>query len=249
MRSAIAVLLAVPALSCARSPPAPALARPIPPPRVLDLAEVRGAYWGVSAIVKGHMHSCAVLEDGSVHCWGANDKGQLGFTSTEECHLVEGMEFPCTSKPTPVPGLSTVKQIVLGAAHTCALLGDGTVRCWGDDALGQLGDGPNPTKASSAMPAVVPRLDGIVAIAAGAQHSCALTHDWLVHCWGLGTDRALGGAPSTDVCFGIDSRIVCTRSPTPVPGLRGIGELMLANDTTCAFAHDGGWRCWKRDED
>lgn len=156
--------------------------------RVLEVDEVRGPYGGVRAIVRGPRHSCAVLDDGSVRCWGANDKGQLG--------------------------LPKVMLLALGVSHTCALLDDETVR-----------------------------------IAAGADHTCALTHDWRVLCWGRGTDRALHASPSHDVCFGIDSRIVCTRSPTPVPALPGVGHLMLGEDVTCVFPHDGTSRCWKRDDD
>lgn len=249
VRAAIAaLLLAVPALACGRSPAAPP-ARRIERARVLEDADVQGSYLGVSAIVRGGGHSCAVLDDGSVRCWGHNSNGELGFTSTEECHYIEGLEFPCTSKPTLVPGLSHVKEIALGSSHTCALLRNETVLCWGDDALGQLGDGPSPANAYSATPILVPGLEGIVAIAAGAHHTCALTHDWKVLCWGRGTDRALGAGPSHDVCFGIDSRIACTRSPGIVPGLPGIGALMLAENVTCVFPHEGRSRCWTRDDD
>ena len=199
--------------------------------------------------MRGRRHACAVLDDGSVRCWGDNDKGQLGFTSTEECHYVEGLEYPCTSKPTLVAGLAKVKLVALGATHSCALLDDETVRCWGDDALGQLGDGARPTKVYTSAPTLVPGLTGIVRVAAGADHTCALTHDWTVLCWGRGTDRAQHAPPSTDVCFGIDSRIACTRSPTPVPGLEGVGDFMLGENVTCVFAHDGTSRCWKRDDD
>jgi alpha-tubulin suppressor-like RCC1 family protein len=247
MRLVLAGLLAVAAASCARNPAS--LARPTTPMRILDVEEVRGSYWGVRAVVRGHGHSCAVLDDGSVRCWGHNDKGQLGFTSTEQCHVIEGLEFPCTSKPTLVPGLSKVKLVALGASHTCAMLDDETVRCWGDDALGQLGDGPRPTKEYTSAPTLVPGLAGIVHVAAGADHTCALTHDWRVLCWGRGTDGALGAPPSHDVCFGIDSRTACTRSATSVPGLPGVAHFMLGENVTCVFAHDGTSRCWKRDED
>lgn len=247
MHRALAALLSVAAASCVRSP-AP-LAKLATPMRVLDVDEVHGPYGGVRAIVRGPGHACAVEDDGSARCWGYNDKGQLGFTSTEQCHRIEGLEFPCTSKPTLVPGLSRVKLLALGVSHTCALLEDETVRCWGDDALGQLGDGSRPAKPYASAPALVPGLAGIRDLAAGADHTCALTHDWRVLCWGRGSDGAMNAEPSRDQCFGIDSRIVCTRSPTPVPGLPGVGHFMLGEDVTCAFAHDGTSRCWKRDDD
>jgi hypothetical protein len=70
-----------------------------------------------------------------------------------------------------------------------------------------------------------------------------------VLCWGRGTDGAVRVAPSKDVCRGIDSRIPCTRSPTLVVGLPTIGGLMLGEDVTCVFPHDGRSRCWKRDDE
>jgi hypothetical protein len=77
----------------------------------------------------------------------------------------------------------------------------------------------------------------------------ALTRDWRAFCWGRGTDAAQGTPPSRDVCFGIDSRIACTRSPTEVPGAPGVGDFMLGENVTCVFAHDGSSRCWSRADD
>ena len=83
-----------------------------------------------SAVAAGAAHSCAIVADGTVWCWGANDDGQLGDGDTAS-----------TPTPTPVAGLTEARQLGAGAAHTCALRADGGVWCWGGDFAGQLGDG------------------------------------------------------------------------------------------------------------
>lgn len=87
----------------------------------------------VSAIRPGEHHTCA-LEAGNVWCWGMNATGQLGLGDDVDHRI-----------PTKVPGLSGVKQIAVGG-FACALLGDGSVRCWGDYDSGA-GD-PAPSRAT-----------------------------------------------------------------------------------------------------
>jgi alpha-tubulin suppressor-like RCC1 family protein len=102
------------------------------------------------SVVGGYQHFCALLSDTTVKCWGRGDSGQLG----------DGNIYPDTGassgNPTPVvvSGLTGVKQLVTGseANHTCAVLFDDTVRCWGYNGHGELGDG---TTTSSASPVSV----------------------------------------------------------------------------------------------
>src|SRR5690606_16457937 len=84
------------------------------------------------AVVAGSQHSCALLMDGTVRCWGSNEHGQVGDG---------GMENRLTG--TQVPGLSNVVAIASSASatHTCAIRDDGTVWCWGQNQFGQIGDG------------------------------------------------------------------------------------------------------------
>ena len=81
-----------------------------------------------------------------------------------------------------VTGLTGVIAIGIGQHDTCALLGDGTVRCWGFNGVGQLGDG---TTSNRSTPVAVTGLSGVTAIAVGGYSTCALRADTTVRCWGF----------------------------------------------------------------
>jgi len=83
--------------------------------------------------------------------------------------------------PTAVAGLSDVAELAVGGQHSCARLADGTVRCWGDNWVGQLGDGTTTDKPS---PTTVDALSDVIALATKSSHTCALLTDGSVRCWG-----------------------------------------------------------------
>ncbi|MBK7590113.1 MAG: fibronectin type III domain-containing protein [Betaproteobacteria bacterium] len=132
------------------------------------------------AVVAGDAHSCSLTSDGGVKCWGDNSHGQLGDDSTTE-RLV----------PVDVVGLATgVTAIAAGGSHTCALLSSGGVKCWGRNADAQLGDNSTIQRLT---PVDVVGLDsGVTAIAAGLNHSCALTALGEARCWGNNANGQLG---------------------------------------------------------
>lgn len=106
-------------------------------------------------MASGTAHSCAVLADGTMTCWGANTSGQLG-NGTTKTH----------TKAAAVSNLAGVVGVAAGGAHTCALLSDGSVKCWGANALGQLGLG---TTDGQLTPSAAVALDGpAIAITAGS---------------------------------------------------------------------------------
>jgi alpha-tubulin suppressor-like RCC1 family protein len=151
-----------------------------------------------SAIATGNEHACALLNDGSVKCWGHNDSGQLGLGDTS--YRGDGPNEMGDNLPAVDLGTGkTASAIVAGGYHTCALLNDGTVKCWGFNIYGQLGlgdtsyrgDGPNEMWDN--LPAInLGTGTTASAIVAGLYHTCALLNDDSVKCWGYNGHGQLG---------------------------------------------------------
>lgn len=144
-----------------------------------------------TAVVAGGDHTCALLLDGQVRCWGDNEYGQLGYGHT----LVIGDdETPAMVGDVALGGAAV--SVVAGLRHTCALLDEGTVRCWGEGASGQLGLGSVESVGDDETPVEVAavELSGVEAIFTNAlaEHTCALRGDGALRCWGLNEHGQLG---------------------------------------------------------
>lgn len=133
----------------------------------------------VAGVTAGERHACVVLQDGSIQCWGANDRGQLGDGTTTDSRV-----------PALVHGLAPAAEVRAGANHTCARLRNNTVACWGDNRAHQLVNG---TSTPSSKPLPLPGLVGVVELAAGGDSGCArLVTDGAVRCWGANAFGQLG---------------------------------------------------------
>ncbi len=155
-------------------------------------------------LAAGGNHSLAVLADGTVQAWGANDSGQLGTESS----LASSVEH---DTPAPALGITNARQVAAGAggSHSLARLADGTVMAWGNNTSGQLGIGT--TSQGETPPVAVTGLSDVASVAAGNNHNLALLIDGTVMAWGDNTNGQLGDGTTTS-----------HSTPTPVPGLSSV---------------------------
>jgi alpha-tubulin suppressor-like RCC1 family protein len=148
----------------------------------------------VTAVAAGGTHSLALLTDGTVWTWG--DNGLRGSTR-------DGTPRTAVTAPAPIPGLGDVTAVSAGNFHSLALLRDGTVRAWGGNDDGQLGDGTTSDRPS---PVTVSGLTDITAIAAGDRFSLALRRDGEVTTWGANERGQLGDGTYDDHSLPVDVR-------------------------------------------
>src|SRR2546426_906343 len=132
------------------------------------------------AVDAGSFHTCALLQDGALRCWGLNDSGQLGNGTTTS-----------SSTPVAVAGITGAAAVTGGGYHTCARFTDGTLECWGRNDAGQLGD-PATTTDVSGIPVRVTGITTATAVTAGGFHTCPLLQDGTVRCWGQNNFSQLG---------------------------------------------------------
>jgi alpha-tubulin suppressor-like RCC1 family protein len=185
-----------------------------------------GACQAVQSLATGlaWTHSCAVLADGSVQCWGANENGELGRGTLTAFEL----------RPGPVAGLSNVKQVSLGQQSSCALEASGSVWCWGGNAAGQIdASSQDPVYF---VPAQIAGITDAVELNCGFFHCCVRTGAGRIRCWGqnsfaqLGSGKTSAAEGATDV--GIDDALAVA-----------VGEAH-----SCAIIGSEQVQCWGRNQ-
>jgi len=183
-------------------------------------------------VSSGYIHTCALLPDGTVRCWGDNSYGELGDgTPVVPPPLRGGASTAHASTPVMVVGITTAVAVTATTGfHTCAVLQNGTVRCWGDNSYGQLGNG---STIDSSTPVLVSGITTAVAVTGGDFHSCALLQDGTIRCWGLNFSGQLGDGTTTT-----------SYTPVTVSGIANAVSVVGGVVHTCALLPDGTARCW-----
>ena len=178
----------------------------------------------VLSVAAGESHSCALISNGAVQCWGKNVYGQLGDGTLED-----------RDDPVLVEGLEDAQAIAAGWGHTCAVTSAGAVFCWGYNDNGELGDG---TTEHSSVPVEVSGVSGAgMVIAAGDDHTCVATEAGMVQCWGFNETGQLGDG-STDN----------QNSAVWVANMNGVQSLAAGWGHTCALTEAGSVYCWGSNE-
>jgi alpha-tubulin suppressor-like RCC1 family protein len=174
----------------------------------------------------GNNYTCALTAAGGIECWGENYFGQLG----------DGTFMDREIRVAVTTLTSGVKAIHIRGNASCALLTDGTVRCWGINYDGQLGNG---TTEQSNVPVAVTGLANVSAIGGGDNHTCGVLQGGALQCWGDNGSGQLGDGTKTN-----------RTTPVAVAGLSGpVIQVSGGRDHTCALLQNGGVQCWGKNND
>jgi alpha-tubulin suppressor-like RCC1 family protein len=177
-----------------------------------------------TAVSAGDTFACGIRRGGLVWCWGSNNEGQLGVG-----------DVTSRFEPTAVALGGVAEILVSSRVHSCAIVSDGRLLCWGADAEGQLGRGgsyPGPP----ALTPVTPSTELLFRdVSVGQGHTCAITVDGQLWCWGRNTDDQLGLGPEAGGQLRVPQRVGT-----------GVEWRMVASGQahTCALQNDGSLWCW-----
>jgi len=190
---------------------------PVTPDGLGPVAQIRAGVFG----------TCALLSDSTVRCWGAGNNGGLG----------DGNNTYATNTKTSPTGISNVSQLSAnpGWNHACVILTNQTVKCWGLNDNGQVGNGSS--NYSESTPVVVSNFTNVRSIAGGPYTSCAVKTDNTPWCWGWNGYGGLGVGDS-----------VSRNVPTAVSGLTGVTQIATGYYHSCAVLTDTSIKCWGRGE-
>ena len=199
----------------------------------VDIGDTPAVYVGT-----GIRHTCALLEDGTVKCWGDSQSGRLGYSVGED----SGDDEAPGSVGVVILG-GSVEQLAVGDQHNCAVLEGGTVRCWGLNFegnvlgygnIGNVGDDEIPSSVGDVF---FGKNTFIAQVSAGFTHTCALSTADEVFCWGNNENGKLG-VGSVDP--------LPMPSPMPVQLGGNARDVLAGTVTSCALMSDDDVYCWGR---
>lgn len=200
-------------------------------------------------LAAGSLHTCALLDTGAVKCWGDNSAGELGLGDT----FVRGDSYGDMGMYLATVDLGsgrTAKEIVAGDYHTCAMLDDGTAKCWGVNSDGRLGIGDAENRGdhrnemgNNLPPIALGTGRTAKALSAGARHTCALLDDGTVKCWGDNSHGQLGQGDRTnrgDTPGSMGDALAAVQLGTR----RYARAIATGSTSTCALLDDYTVKCW-----
>ena len=186
----------------------------------------------VTSLSAGGFHNCAILDDGSVACWGFNENGTLGDGTYD-------------NRFTPVPSTSfdagvVAEQLSAGYHHTCGLLSNASVTCWGNNIYGQIGIGIGDTSSVGfSTPQEIPEFgagSNASLVRSGGHSTCVVTSDGQLYCWGY---KALKGITNAN------QNVI---SPAHIPHDTLVRDVSVGGFHTCSLLDNGSVMCWGRND-
>ena len=200
-----------------------------------------GPLTGVTQISVGDFSTCALLANTQVRCWGEDDHLQLGAGTPQEGFLPVAVRNAAGTA-----NLTGATQVMVAPGDfACVILTDRTVRCWGRNDAGQLGDNtlvdrvrPTPVRAVTGSGV----LNDVVELAGGLEHACARLTTGQVRCWGENGDGAVGDDTGID-----RRRPVRVKAPDGNGLLTGVAEIGVGWAHSCAVLQTGQALCWGAD--
>jgi alpha-tubulin suppressor-like RCC1 family protein len=211
----------------------------------------------VISIAAGTLHVCAVMSDHTLRCWGQNNDGELGIGTTDNTAHPTPMPVCATGSGASCVALTNVNKVAAGSFNTCAIVGQ-TVKCWGDNLSGQIGDGtdsrstannrPNPTQVCTGPTTCGSPIGsfngGIVELVMGVYFACARDGQNVVYCWGANDSGECGATPNSPSQFDFPQTVnnIAVGAQKPI-------HLAAAGYSICAVVSDGNTasnlvRCW-----
>lgn len=203
-------------------------------PASIEAVKLGGSAQQISA---SWYHTCVTLPQGKLRCFGNGANGKLGYGNIEN---IGDNEAPASAGDVAVGG--SVESVSAGPYHTCAVLNQGLVRCWGQNDHSQLGYASGATIGDDELPKSVPTVDvgaPVRQVAAGFAHTCALTNTGTVRCWGSNSAGQLG-YPGV-------SRVGDDETPASVGDVDvggAVTQIVVGMLHTCALLDTGKVRCW-----
>ncbi|MBI2335176.1 MAG: hypothetical protein HYU97_00215 [Deltaproteobacteria bacterium] len=193
---------------------------------------------GVVDIAASFEHTCALMDNKQVRCWGRNVVGQLGNGKIDSSDT-GGNTVPGIGEY--VKDLSNAEAIAVGKYHSCAIISNPNdqkrkVKCWGYNNVGQLGNGKIDPNVSASSLVDVMNIDNAVAIAAGELHACALLSDKKIKCWGYNNVGQLGNSK-------IDPNVPAS-SLVDVMNIDNAVAIAAGAQYTCAVLENQKMKCW-----
>lgn len=189
----------------------------------------------------GYNHACAIRQNGTMICWGADDCGELGNPQTTICSggSRSDARVACVTDEAPCVPIGNIVDVSAGISFTCVLREDGSVGCWGTNNLSELGQGYFSVAASLLAPTVdcgdgacgttcTTPLQGVVAISSGGSHTCVIRESGETSCWGLSTAYRTGSDTNIglQLCSAAPS---CRTGDTPSCPLNDVGDVRTCN--------------------